>query len=139
MKASLLAACSLAALLLLSSLGTSPVGASFQEDEPAARQTPPDLTQRIAELESRVEELERARKADSARLDGVLRFLEAQRKAARSMESALDRVNELGFTKGINYSSRELLLETLRAQAKALEAPLPKANPSPAKPGARGR
>ena len=128
MKTSILAAFSLAAVLLLSSLaGSPPQGSGSKEPQPSAPQE--GKADRVAELEARVAGLEKALQAEHERVDGVLRYLEAQQRAAKSFDGSLDRVQELGFTKGINFSSRELLLQALHAQAKALQAPLPKASP----------
>lgn len=133
MKTSLLASLSLAAVLLLSSLaGSTPQGGaqgSEDSDAPPAA-APQEKADRVAELESRVADLEKALQAERERVDAVLRYLEAQQRAARTLDAALDRVYELGFTKGINYGSRELLLDALHASAKAQDAPLPKAAPA---------
>jgi hypothetical protein len=51
----------------------------------------------------------------------------------------LDEVEALGFTKGINYESRETLLSGMRAYWGARKQGLPKVAPKPADDGAAGR
>ena len=78
----------------------------------------PEATQDDAALAQRVQLLE-------SRLAQVETYLQAQSKAAESQIKVLGTVEEQGFTAGANYKSREALLETLNASAKAAQTGVP--------------
>lgn len=66
-------------------------------------------------------------------------YLEAQAKAAKSLEATLKQAESLGFTAGINPNSRETLLSGWRAYLGDQQAGVPRLNePEPAdKPKAK--
>jgi len=90
-------------------------------------------------LEERVQRLERdlavardelgAMSADLERATGLLdqtvRYLRDQSQGAAAMAGTLDASERAGFTKGINYASRELLLAGWRAQLAAQQKGVP--------------
>ena len=86
-----------------------------------------------SDLEARVDELEEALAAQtkvtkqvSTALDEVLEYLVAQAEAAKALAKVLDRSEELGFTAGINFESREVLLAGWHEALKAAQEDLPK-------------
>ncbi|MCP3920073.1 MAG: hypothetical protein GY711_31490 [bacterium] len=78
----------------------------------------PEATQDGAALAQRVQLLE-------SRLAQVETYLQAQAKAAEAQTKLLGAVEEQGFAAGANYKSREALLETLNASAKAAQTGVP--------------
>ena len=66
----------------------------------------------VAELEKRVAETEKG-------LLEVQKYIQAQVTAAKALRTALEKAEEEGFTAGINYTSRETLLEAWRAEIDA--------------------
>jgi len=55
----------------------------------------------------------------------VLKYLDAQSKAARGMARTLDESEKAGFTYGMNPESRHVLLKGWRAQLSALQKDVP--------------
>jgi len=66
-------------------------------------------------LENRVAQLERRLADTEALLDETVGYLHTMAKASSSMLEVLDQSQELGFTAGINFKSREVLLAGFRA------------------------
>ena len=92
---------------------------------PQAAAARPDLEKRVAELEESL-----AREVDEHRqtrelLEATLGYLHGQAKGAKGMLSTLDRSESLGFTKGINFQSREVLLSGFRDYWSTLDDGLP--------------
>ncbi|MDP6538281.1 MAG: hypothetical protein QF903_03270 [Planctomycetota bacterium] len=77
--------------------------------------------------------------ADLARRTAA--WARAQAAAATAMTATLDAAEGAGFTKGINFTSREILLAGWRRSLAALGEDLPggAARPAPATPGAKRR
>ena len=87
-------------LLPFAFLGLAAFPASLQEPEPNA-----ELVAQIKALEGKVESLES--------------YVKKQAKAAEQLSSAVDSAVAEGFTAGINYKSREILVKAWKASAKA--------------------
>ncbi len=97
------------------------------------------VTQEKKNLEQRVEELEKqlteargqlaglteALEAEAAAIDGLTKYVKSQAESAGAMASTLDRSEAAGFTAGINFNSREILLAGWRKQLAAMQASVP--------------
>jgi len=117
MKSSLLAVCLTASALLLISL--APRG-----DAHGARAAGPqeeDLQKRVALLEEQVAELMKANEEKDKGIDEVLKFLDAQAASCKTFAAVLDQSEALGFTQGINFESREVMLAGWRAHLAVME------------------
>jgi hypothetical protein len=79
---------------------------------PAAQQDP---NKALAALQAQIVELE-------AKVEGCQAFIQQQAAAGKELSEALARSEAEGFTAGINPRSREVLLEGLRTQAKAMQS-----------------
>jgi len=79
------------------------------------------------DLEARVRLLEEESVKSRELLAETLRYLEAQSEQSKELLKALDRAESLGFTKGMNYESREALLVGLRAYLRRQQQSLPQA------------
>jgi hypothetical protein len=91
------------------------------------------------DLEARVEALEQAAVKlgaanaelaegfglNRALIDETIAYLEAQSKSAQALTETLAESEALGYTAGINFESRELLLAGWRARLKAIQKDLP--------------
>jgi hypothetical protein len=103
-----------------------------------AAQTPqqPTATQRLEALEQEVTtlkaDLERVSKLTSGAeqtkklVESVVAWAEAQAAAAERLERALADAEQKGFTKGINWESREALLAGMNDLAGTLQKNVPK-------------
>jgi hypothetical protein len=60
-----------------------------------------------------------------ARLAQTEAYLQAQAKAAEALSAKLKEAEEAGFTSGINFRSREILVGAWRAQIKATTSGVP--------------
>ena len=94
----------LAGVALLSGLFVPRV---FAQDEDEARLS---LERRVTALEGELAKEVQAHEDTRALLDATLVYLDKQNRAAEWLLGELDRSEELGFTAGINYESREVLL-----------------------------
>lgn len=106
--------------------GSSPAGVASRlslDDE---------LEARVLALETEVKELKLSNKKQEALLTQAIKYLENQAASGAKLAKVLDRSEGLGFTKGINFESREVMLAGLRAHTKALQADVPR-NPMPSK------
>jgi hypothetical protein len=91
----------------------------------------PGLEERVAALETALE-TERAAHADTrALLELTLDYLDAQAKGAGALMLTLDAAEQAGFTAGINFRSREILLEGWRAYWGGQQQGLPERKPKP--------
>ena len=79
---------------------------------PAPQQDP---NKALAALQAQITELE-------ARVGSCQEFMQQQAAAGKELTEALARSEAEGFTAGINPRSREVLLEGLRTQAKAMQS-----------------
>lgn len=91
-----------------------------------------DLGARIEALEQKVvgltaanAELVLALGTSRALIDETTAYLEAQAASAAAMTATLAKSEELGFTAGINFESREVLLAGWRAHLKTIEKDVP--------------
>lgn len=110
------------------------VGAGF-----ATSQTPggPDLATKVDALEKdlvgtrqKLEDVTRELQETRTQCAQVLVYLDNQARQATTMKETLDQAEAAGFTKGINYESREILLRGWRVQLDALQQNVP-ALPAP--------
>lgn len=92
--------------LLASLLSFGPAPAAGGQQDP--NKVLAALREQITELETQVEDCKR--------------FMQQQAAAGKELTEALARSEAEGFTAGINPRSREVLLEGLRLQAKAMQA-----------------
>ena len=121
---------SLATLLLLVPPAFAPVQQDLEDDE---------LEKKVATLEDELATLKESRMQDKALLEQVLLYLETQSQEGAKMLGTLDESEQLGFTAGINFRSREVLLSGMRAywtevQKGVPKAPAKKADSQPAPP-----
>ena len=97
-----------------------------------------DLEGRVAALEASLADAARQNEEALGLVEQAIAYLEAQADEAAALLAVLDRTEELGFTAGINYESREVLLEGLRqywgSKAKDLPALPKKDAPAPDQP-----
>jgi len=130
------------AFLLLSTLLVTAARATREargmEPAPGAQ----DLEARVTALEGELAAARKDGEETRALLDQTLAYLEAQAKSAQSMLGVLNESEQAGFTAGINFHSRELLLAGWRSYYNAQQEKLPKAKAkpkadAPAAPGAR--
>lgn len=91
-----------------------------------------NLEQRVEELEKQLEEtrgqlagLTEALEAEAATIDGLAKYVKLQAEQAAAMTSTLSRSEAAGFTAGINFNSREILLAGWRKQLAAMQASVP--------------
>ncbi len=96
------------------------------------------LETRVATLEAQVENLLAMSEAQTQEVQGMrvlvdqtVRYLKQQSAGATAMLGTLSQAEKLGFTKGINFPSRETLLAGWRSQLTALSKDLPGAVPEP--------
>jgi hypothetical protein len=87
--------------------------------------------QELEELRLKCDALEATVAENKTKLDQVLKYLNAQAEAARSMQATLDDSEQQGFTYGINPNSRIVLLEGWRAQLATQQEAVPGAPPKP--------
>jgi hypothetical protein len=80
-------------------------------------QDPPqeDLNGRVLRLEADLAKAEAALAQQAELLAQTVEYLQGQSKAAKELLGALDEVEAAGFTAGINFRSRELLLASFRS------------------------
>lgn len=90
-----------------------------------------------APLEARVAALEGALGAEKARhdetralLEATLAYLDRQAKGADSMLATLDASEQAGFTSGINFNSREILLRGFRDFWGGVRSDVPRSKPA---------
>ena len=119
------------ALLLVST------GWFLRGDAQEAGQDSP-LEARVVALEKALADEEKAHTETRAILDQTVEYLQASSQSAGRMMGVLDSVEAAGFTAGINYKSREMLLAGLRDQYRTAQASVPQSKPSGARGGAQG-
>jgi hypothetical protein len=90
------------------------------------------LEKDVADARAQIAKLGADLAATQSKLDGVLRYLDAQSKAAKAMVDVLQASETAGFTYGINPNSRTLMLKGWRDQLAAAQQTLPAAAPAPA-------
>jgi len=100
----------------------------------------PTLDERVAALERALADEEAQHAETRALLDTTLIYLDAQSQAANKLLAVLDQAEAEGFTAGINFRSRELLLAGFRAYwgTKGKGLPEPKTPPQAQEAGRVG-
>ena len=88
-----------------------------------------DLAMRVDGLATELATTRTELTAAQDRLTEVETYLQKQAASVQALGVAADASEEAGFTSGINPKSREILLDALRAQAKAAEAVTPGTKP----------
>ncbi|MEW6072578.1 MAG: hypothetical protein AB1726_08305 [Planctomycetota bacterium] len=125
---------SIACVALLAAAAGFPQGPGT-ENPSAQEAATPDLAARVTSLEKELALTRKELAAARALVDETVSYLGAQAEGARAMLAALDAAEEAGFTAGINFRSREILLAGLRSRWGAMATGLPKppkAEPPPA-------
>ncbi len=113
------------------------LAAWFQQEQPP-QEAATSLESRVAALEE-VLAAERKRHDETrALLEQTLAYLDAQAKNAQTLLGVLDESQQLGFTAGINFQSREVLLGGLRAYWTEKPKGLPAVRPTTPAPAPRG-
>jgi hypothetical protein len=104
-----------------------------------AQDPPPDesLTQRVAALEEEVAALRKEVDAGKALAEETTRYLAGAKQRSDALLGTFDEAEKLGFTAGINFTSREVLLAGLRAYVRDEAAGLPGAKKAEPKPAGR--
>jgi len=111
---------SLAILVSVFSLALLFSGAPASSAAPAggaatAQEQQQDLAQRVAQLEKELAELRLQTEASNKRVEEAVVYLDKQAEGAKTILAKLTESESLGFTKGINYESREVLLAAFRS------------------------
>lgn len=129
------------ALLPLVAGGLTLVAAAALQAPTSALQDDPSLEPRVAALEQELKTLQEENVQLRTLLDSTVGYLQAQARASESMLSVLDESETQGFTKGINFKSRETLLSGFRSFWKGVGQGLPKSTETKAEaaPGATAR
>ncbi|MFT7668171.1 MAG: cell division septum initiation protein DivIVA [Planctomycetota bacterium] len=90
------------------------------------------LEERVEQLEkdlelanSNLESLTASATAEAAKIDAVTKYIQEQAVAADAMVSTIATMEVQGFTKGINFGSRETMLAGWRAQLSSTQKGLP--------------
>ena len=96
-----------------------------------AAQDSQDVAQRIGKLETRISALETANAELARRADETSTYLGRQAEAGKALVATLAEAESLGFAKGINFESREVLLAGLRAFYAAQQTGIPQPAPEP--------
>lgn len=112
-------------LAAIAALAGPPQLAIAAQDAEEAGEAQEAVDDRVLLLEARLEVLELELAATRSLLDETVSYLQAQAQAARSLGSSLDAAEAAGFTAGINYRSRELLLNGWRQALQASQTRLP--------------
>lgn len=88
-----------------------------------------DVAKRVEALETEVQALRTELKATRALLDETSRYLESQARAAKDLQGTFDAAEKAGYTAGINFRSRELLLAGWRSYTGTLQKGVPGRKP----------
>ena len=134
-----LLALALTSALCLSALSLPSV---IAQETPAAVvgvQTDDDVESRLAALEQELKDLKLANKKQEALLEQAVKYMESQAASGAKLSAAMDRIDSMGFTKGINFKSRELMLAAFKAHCAALQKDVPRLAKPVVKPVARRR
>jgi len=119
-------------LLLLTGLVVQRVEAQGPQDGAT-------LEKRVAALEASVAEQKQINQDLHARLEETITYLDKMQKSGRLLLGDLDQVEEMGFTAGINYESREAMLAGFRDYWGAQQSGLPAVSPPPVRQEEGGR
>ena len=83
------------------------------------------MTERLEALEQEVSQLKSDLAAKTAAAEEVQRYLAGEKERGTALLKAFDEAEQAGFTAGINYRSREILLGGLRSYVKDAQKGLP--------------
>jgi hypothetical protein len=116
----------LTALLLSAGLALAPLGAQRSAQDSG-------LDSRVAALEDALAKEQKAHAETRALLEETVTYLQEQAKSAQGMLEVLDAAEAAGFTAGINFRSREILLAGWREAYGTAQTDVPEAKkPAPA-------
>ena len=104
----------LSALCALGLLGAGYVAAPTSQDAAELAKQLGALSAKVDAADQRVAQMSIEHQALRSDLDAVVSFLEGSSKRAEELLGALQRSEDLGFTSGINFESREELLAGFR-------------------------
>lgn len=91
-----------------------------------ARMPQGDLEGRVAELEEALAAEVKAGESTRKTLEEIRSYLESQALSAKKLSATLDQADDLGFTKGINFESRQVLLRGWHSALDAAQEGVPK-------------
>lgn len=110
-----------------------PFASGLRAPGAAAPRSQDALEARVAALEGELAAMKKQDDETRALLEQTIGYLDAQASGAKALLGVLDRSEAAGFTKGINFESREMLLAGFRAYWAGAEKGVPKL-PAPPKP-----
>jgi uncharacterized coiled-coil protein SlyX len=90
-----------------------------------------DLETQLAAVQGQLAGLNKSLEAETIHIDSLLEFARAQSKSAGELAGTLTRSEQAGFTAGINYTSREILLKGWHQQLAAVQKSAPAAAKKP--------
>ncbi|MEM7307178.1 MAG: hypothetical protein AAF682_10935 [Planctomycetota bacterium] len=108
-------------LLSLAALGLA-LGPGLTQDDPPQEDP---LAERVQALEDEVASLKRDLAAKTAKNEEILRYLAGEKTRGTALLRTFDEAEQAGFTAGINFRSREILLAGLRAYVNDAQKGLP--------------
>src|SRR5262245_57798172 len=113
------------------------LGLAFAQDPPQ-ESTESKLTKRIEVLEREVATMKKEVEASKTLVEETTRYLAGAKERSDALLQTFDESEKLGFTAGINFDSRKVLLAGLRAYVRGEAEGLPGAKkPAPADTGGR--
>jgi len=114
------------------------LASSLQDKTPSQPPQAAGLEARVAKLEEELAAQKQKNEETRRLLEQTVAYLGGRAKGAQTLLGVLDQAEELGFTAGINFQSREALLAGWRAYWGETEKGLPKLPEPPKEPGATG-
>lgn len=84
-----------------------------------------DPAPQVDALQAEVEALRSSLEVERGRVDQIEAYLQAQAKSMTAYERAVDAAVEKGYTAGINFESRQVLVEAWRKQVEAANHAVP--------------
>jgi len=116
----------LAPFVLLSPFVVSSLGAPRAASASSTCVQDQGLEGRVAALETELAAERKKNEETRALLEQTISYLDVQAQSAKTMLTTLDDVEREGFTPGINFRSREILLSGLRAVWGSTQQGVPK-------------
>ena len=121
------------ALILVASAALALPTQDGAEDEGAGADT---LESRVTALEKELADQRRVQAETERRLEQAIAYLHQQARASQSMLASVDASEAAGFTAGINFRSREILLAGFRSLWDTAQENLPAPRAAAADPRA---
>lgn len=90
------------------------------------------LEAQLTAMQSTVDGVADSAAAEASAIDAITSYLQLQAKASQGMAGTLTKVKSMGFVAGINFPSREALLEGWHEQLLAQQKGVPGAKAKPA-------